>query len=217
MRLSTVLFLATVAVSAAFAVAAAVKDDRAGTWVFKPLTTLVVLLGAAFLVQPGAPPYRALVVLGLACSLAGDVLLMLPRDRFAAGLAAFLLAHLAYIAAFSLGNPPGVRQVAGLLPFAAAAGAVAWYVWPALGRLRLPVLAYTLVIAVMAWRAATRGGAPGVTPSGFFFAFGGACLFVASDAILAVRRFRHPSRVAHGVELGLYWAAQAMIALSVRG
>lgn len=216
MRLSTVLFLASVAVSATFAIAALLKDDRAGTYLFKPLTTLIVLLGAAFLVQPGAQPYRALVVFGLACSVAGDVLLMLPRDRFAAGLAAFLLAHAAYIAAFSTGNPPAARQLAGLLPFVAVAGAVVVYAWRSLGRLRLPVLLYAAAIAAMAWRAATRGQAPGVTPASFFLAFGGACLFVLADAILAVRRFRHPSRAAHAVELGVYWAAQAMIALSVR-
>ena len=216
MRLSTILFLCTVAVSGGFAIVAAVKDDRAGTYLFKPLTTLIVLLGAAFLVQPGAQPYRALVVFGLACSLAGDVLLMLPRDRFAAALAAFLLAHAAYIAAFSTGNPPAVRQLAGLLPFVAAAGAVVRYAWRALGRWRLPVLVYAAAIAVMAWRAATRGQVPGVTPAGFYLGFGGACLFVLADAILAVRRFRHPSRAAHAVELGVYWAAQVMIALSVR-
>ena len=31
----------------------------------------------------------------------------------------------------------------------------------------------------------------------------------------AVRRFRQPSRTAHVVELGFYWAAQLMIALSI--
>ncbi|OYV66259.1 MAG: hypothetical protein B7Z72_11685, partial [Gemmatimonadetes bacterium 21-71-4] len=121
---STILFVASVAVSAGFAIVAVAKDDRSGTYLFKPLTTCIVMLGAAFLLQPGAQPYRSLVVLGLAFALAGDVLLMLPRDSFAAGFAAFLLAHVAYIAAFSAGNPPAARQLAGLLPFLAAGAAV---------------------------------------------------------------------------------------------
>ena len=216
MRFSNLLFLATVGVSAAMAIIAAAREDRSGTYLFKPLTTVIVLLGAAFLVRPAAEPYRGLVVLGLALSLAGDVLLLPPRERFAAGLAAFLLAHVAYIAAFSTGSPPTATQLAGLLPFAAVCAAVVWYVWKGLGALRVAVPAYAATIAVMAWRAAARGQAPGVTRASFVLAFGGACLFVLSDAILAVRRFRHPSRAAHAVELGVYWAAQTMIALSIR-
>ncbi len=216
MRPSTVLFLLAVAISGGFAIVAAVKDDRAGTYVFKPLTTFIVLLGAAFLVQPGAQPYRALVVLGLACALAGDVLLMLPRDRFAAGLAAFFLAHLAYIAAFSAANPPAAAQVTRLLPFAVTIGAVIAYVWGRLGAMRGPVLAYGAVIAVMAWRAATRGRVPGVARASYLLALTGGCLFVACDALLAIRRFRHPSRLVHAAELGVYWTAQVLIALSIR-
>jgi len=213
---STLLFLAAAALSAGFAIAAVVRNDRAGTYVFKPLTTFIVLLGAAFLVQPGAQPYRALVVAGLACSLAGDVLLMLPRDRFAAGLGAFLLAQLAYLAAFSVGGPPAGAVPAALLPFAAAAGGVVAAVWRALGRLRIPVAGYAVALAAMGWRAAARGWAPGVGRASFLLALAGACLLLTSDALLAVRRFRHPSRLAHAVELGVYWTAQVMIALSVR-
>jgi uncharacterized membrane protein YccC len=90
-RPSAVLFVLTAGVSAGMAIAAVARDDRSGAYLFKPLTTLIILIGAAFLVQPGLRPYRSLVVLGLGFALAGDVLLMLPRDRFGAGLAAFLL------------------------------------------------------------------------------------------------------------------------------
>jgi len=215
-RPSTVLFVLTVAVSAGMAIAAVARDDRPGAYLFKPLTTLIILLGAAFLVQPGLRPYRSLVVLGLGLALAGDVLLMLPRDRFGAGLAAFVLSHLAYIAALGVGNPPAAGQLPWLLPFLAVTGGVTAYAWRSLGAYRLPVLLYAATIAVMAWRAATRGHAPGVTHAGFLLALTGACLLVLSDAILAVRRFRHSSRVAHAVELGVYWAAQVMMALSIR-
>ncbi|NIN65212.1 MAG: lysoplasmalogenase, partial [Anaerolineae bacterium] len=72
---------------------------------FKPLTTFLILLMA--LVSPGATTslYRGAIVLGLAFSLVGDVFLMLPSDRFLLGLISFLLAHMAYIGAFSLGLP----------------------------------------------------------------------------------------------------------------
>ena len=51
-------------------------------YVFKPFTMLLIL---ALAVQPSASTptsYRVFVVAGLAFSLAGDVFLMLPRDRF---------------------------------------------------------------------------------------------------------------------------------------
>lgn len=177
---------------------------------------MIVLLGAAWLVQPGGQPYRGLIVVGLILSLAGDILLAPPANRFLAGLAAFLLAHVAYIAAFSVGHPLAARELAWLPPFLALGAALTACVWSGLGKLRAPVLVYAATICVMAWRAATRAYAPGVTRTGFLLALAGACLFVLSDAILAVRRFRHPSRAAHTLELAGYWAAQLLIALSVR-
>jgi uncharacterized membrane protein YhhN len=166
-------------------------------------------------VQPGGQPYRGLVVLALALSLVGDVLLALPADHLLAGLGAFLLAHVTYVAAFSLGSPLEVRQLPWLAPWLLVGGGVLAYTWRGLGRRRAAVVCYVAVICVMAWRAAMRGRAA-VPPVGAVLALIGAGLFVASDAILAIRRFRRPFRGAHGLELAAYWAAQLMIALSIR-
>ena len=77
------------------------RGPRALVYAAKPLATLLILALAA-LAPPGADPWVARwIVAGLVFSLAGDVLLMLPSDRFAAGLASFLVAHLCYIAAFT--------------------------------------------------------------------------------------------------------------------
>jgi uncharacterized membrane protein YhhN len=216
MRLSTLLFVGAVAISAGFAIAAAARDDGPGFALFKPLTTFILLLGAGWLILPGRQPYRALVALGLALSLAGDVLLLPRFDRLAAGLAAFLLAYLAYLAAFTLGNPVVPGQILPLVPFLVAGAVAVRVVWSGLGRLRVPVLAYLTVLCAMGWRAATRGRAPGVTRASFVLALAGACLLFASDTVLAERRFRHPRRAAHLVELGLYWTGQLLVALSIR-
>src|SRR3990172_5973618 len=80
---------------------------RGGVYLFKPATMLCVI---ALAVQgAGWPPdaYASAILAGLVLSLAGDVWLMLPSDRFAAGLASFLLAHLCYVAA--LAGPGGPR------------------------------------------------------------------------------------------------------------
>lgn len=204
------------ALSATFAIVAAHRNDRDGVYLFKPLTTLIILVGAAWLIQPAPPFYRALVIAGLACSLVGDVALMLPNDRFLAGLAAFLLAHIAYLVAFSYGNPVTVRQLVWLLPFIAFAAAVVAHRWAALGSLKVPVLIYAAVICTMAWRAAMRGQAMVIPRQTFLLALFGACLFLVSDAIVLLRRFGRPFPAAQSLELSTYWAAQFLIALSVR-
>ena len=55
-------------------------------------------------------PARAWFVAALVFSLAGDVLLMLPREQFVAGLSAFLVAHLCYIVGFWTDGPARGRR-----------------------------------------------------------------------------------------------------------
>jgi uncharacterized membrane protein YhhN len=74
--------------------------SRAMVYVFKPLTTLLIIVLALQMHGETTPRYFHLVAAGLVFSLAGDVFLMLPKDRFVAGLLSFLIAHLLYILAF---------------------------------------------------------------------------------------------------------------------
>src|SRR3972149_296559 len=80
---------------------AAARDDLRAERLVNP-AVIVALIAAVLLAGPGVFPARALLVIALAASLAGD-LLLLPPGRFTAGLAAFLVAHLAYLALFLLG------------------------------------------------------------------------------------------------------------------
>ncbi|MEP7344860.1 MAG: lysoplasmalogenase family protein, partial [Gemmatimonadaceae bacterium] len=70
-------------------------------YVMTPLATILVIAIAWF--DPGdeVDSYRRFVLAGLLFSLIGDVFLMLPEDRFLAGLASFLFAHLSYTIAFT--------------------------------------------------------------------------------------------------------------------
>lgn len=200
------------AICGALHIRAEYRGPRWQTYVFKPATTSLIL--AVALVAPGPVPacYRALVAAGLACSLAGDVFLMLPADRFLPGLASFLLAHLLYIGAFSAAE--GFRlSPAALLPFAVAAAVLLRALWPHLGRLRLAVAAYALVIAAMGWRALAQWIA--ATETWALCALLGAALFLVSDAALALNRFRGAFASAQLLVLGTYYPAQWLIALSV--
>lgn len=180
-------------------------------WIFKPLTT-AVLCWVAWRRGLGGDRYARLVTAGLLLSLAGDTLLIEP-SLFLAGLVAFLLAHLCYIAAFAT----GVGFFPRLQPFAAAgvvAGAVLLVLWPALpGSLRLPVLAYVAAIGLMVGQAHARAAVAALRENRR--AAAGATLFLFSDAMLAIDRFHTPFLAAPVLVLGSYWAAQTLITLSI--
>ena len=187
-------------------------------FVFKPLTTLLII-AHAWPRGAGEPEARRWVLAGLGLSLCGDVALMWPHSGFLAGLLSFLLAHLAYLRAFTR---DGVRFAARPLPFvvyALVAGLVLWRLWPDVpSGLRAPVLAYVACLAAMAaqaaaWGLQSRGSAR--QGAGRVLALGGA-LFLCSDALLAVNRFSAPLPMASLWILGSYWLAQWCIASWLR-
>ena len=74
------------------------------------------------------------------------------------------------------------------------------------------MLVYIITIAAMAWLSIERARA--LEEVGALIACAGALLFVSSDALLAVNRFRSPLPAAPLLVLGSYFAAQWLIALS---
>jgi len=195
--------VALVLVLGAAHVAARAAGARAAADLSKavPIALLAGLVAAE--PAPVGQAYRWLVFAGLLCSLGGDVWLLFPRG-FVAGLFNFLVAHLLYIAAFAPGGPWNASAWALLAPFALVSLATLRYLWPHLGRKRAPVAVYVSVIAVMGWRAAVR-------------ALAGALLFMLSDGLLATDRFARRLRAAEPAVMTTYYAAQTLIALSVRG
>ncbi len=206
--------IASVALAAVLAIRAYYLDAerRWQAYVFKPLATLLVL--ALALSQSASPPaYRWAVVGGLVFSTAGDVFLMLPRDRFVAGLVSFLIAHLFYIFAFSIDVPFGAAPLLWL-PFSLAGGVVVAVVWAGLKpALRGAVIAYVMVIAAMAGQAAGRWHTLGGDAA--LSAALGAALFVVSDSVLAINRFRVQFHAERALTLSTYWTAQTLIVLSI--
>ncbi len=181
-------------------------------FVFKPLTTILILVAALLPGTLRTDPYARAIAAGLVFSLAGDVLLELP-DRFLYGLGAFLLAHIAYIVAFHSGAQ--AHAIAAVMAMVGGvAAAMLWYLWPALDRaLRAPVAVYVIMIGCMTALAIGRLLSQPSAPA--LLAAGGAMLFMCSDAMLAVNRFRRPFRLAELGVLATYFVAQLLIALSV--
>lgn len=169
--------------------------------------------------MPGTPGTALfLLAAALLFSCLGDIFLALKNDprNFSRGLGAFLISHLFYLAVMlplasaSGGLPSALSdlQWAGIALLALMAGGVLAWLWPVLGRLRLPVTAYLGVISTMAAAAlCVAGAAPWLGL--------GALLFVLSDALIAIDKFRRPVPFRGPAIWITYYAGQALIAASL--
>lgn len=159
------------------------RNNRAiETWV-KPLTTMLVI-GLA-IANDSEIKYSGIAVVALVLCLEGDIALLPAIDKFIVGLASFLLGHLAFIVLFVRYGMPnrGLEAIAvgGMVILAATAGRAILRGAARKDRaLRIPVLAYLLVISTMTvcgW-ATGRG-----------WVIAGTTLFVISDTLLGWGRF----------------------------
>jgi uncharacterized membrane protein YhhN len=152
--------------------------------------------------------YGTWILAGLALGAVGDVLLVGEgKAAFAAGLGAFLLGHLAYVAGIATLVPVGAwPSPLAALPAIAGAVALAW-LWPHLGSLRVPVIAYVAAIVAMVVGALAARDRPHLAV--------GAALFFASDLSVARDRFVAPGLANRAWGLPAYYAGQLLIAWSI--
>jgi uncharacterized membrane protein YhhN len=155
--------------------------------------------------------YGRWVLAALALGWAGDVALARGGTAwFRAGLAVFLLSHLAYLVAFGV---LGIRAIAALATaalLAVPATAVGRRLLPRVpAGLRAPVAAYVIVITAMV--AAAAGAASAGAPWPVLPA---AALFYVSDLLVARDQFLERASVNRWAGLPLYYAAQVLFALS---
>jgi uncharacterized membrane protein YhhN len=157
-------------------------------WVCKPaVLTALVVAAAALHPAASADARRPWFVAALVLSLAGDVLLMLPKEQFVAGLVAFLGAHVCYIVGFWTNGPALVPFVIAAVIVVLVIGSLGRRILPGVRRhdpaLVAPVAAYMAVIGVMVATALAVGNP---------IAAVGAVLFAASDTMIAWDRFLGP-------------------------
>ncbi len=150
------------------------------------------------------------IVIGLVLGAVGDVALLGRGDKaFLAGLAAFLLGHMAYVVAIAQLAPPAqwIHPLA-IAPLVIGGGALAW-LWPRLGDMRLPVIVYVLTIVTMvAGALAPKSMEHPVLTTG-------AILFFASDLAVARDKFVEPGFTNRVWGLPCYYAGQLLIAWSL--
>ena len=189
-----------------------VAEHRGVAWLRAAAKTTASLafLGVALVAASRWDGYAIAIVCGLALGVIGDVALLGKSERaFLAGLAAFLLGHIAYIVAAAQLVAPAqwFREAGALAALPLAAGAIAlWQLWPRLGSMRVPVIGYVLAIVAMVIGAlAAKSDRLSV----------GAVLFFASDLAVARDKFVAAGFTNRAWGLPCYYAGQLLIAWSL--
>ncbi len=185
-----------------------------GTVVKGTVSALFVL--TAWMQPHPLPAYYHAVLVGLVFGLIGDVCLALPGNRaFRIGLFAFLAGHILYVRAFAgLTRPEDWASPVQLILLAASGAAFGW-LRPHVGRMRVPVVVYLVVITLMlagAWAVFRHPGLPG-TAGGIILT--GALCFYLSDLFVARQRFVTADYLNRLIGLPLYYAGQFLLAFSV--
>ena len=147
--LTTVILTSILAAAVASLLRAIRVEDRV-------LEVLSKTVASASFVALGAVRWSASDVVGgwflgaLAFCATGD-LLLLGKRSFDAGLLSFLLGHALYIVGFNAASPVGMWSLPMLALLGLAAIGAAFWLWPHLGKRRVPVLAYVVAITIMVW------------------------------------------------------------------
>ena len=196
-------------VAAATYLAAQMLGIAALGLVAKPVPALAL---AVWVATAGRGALVRAVATGLVLSAIGDVLLDL-EGRFVPGLLAFLGAHLAFAAGFTV----DVRRLAPLraLPFLGYATGMLLFLHSDLGPMFLPVACYALAFTSDMWRAAARVGARGRAARQEWWVLLGTLSFAVSDSLIALDRFHAEISHARVPIIGLYWLGLLGIAAGV--
>lgn len=189
---------------------AVARGSKPLEYVCKP-GALAALVGVAVAIDPTHSDTRAWFVAALALSLVGDVFLMLPADRFVAGLASFLLGHVAYVLGLNLHGGSATALAIAAVPVIVAGAVLATRILRAVlvaGERELigPLVGYVVVISAMVTSALASGNA---------LAAAGAVLFMTSDSLIAEHRFVRSRPWAPLAIIVTYHLGQAGLTLSL--
>ena len=177
---------------------------------------LLIWLYASYIKAPWVQFHRT-IVMALVFSWAGDMTIQLTRFNesfFLIGVGCFLIAQLIYLVTFFRTPGPSVifsKRIYLVLPVAAYGIGLIWYMGDGLGDMRVPIIIYAAVILTMLLGALNREKK--VNYQSYLLVFIGALLFVLSDTVLAINKFKVPFDLARVANMSTYVAAQYFIAI----
>ncbi|MBN1875174.1 MAG: lysoplasmalogenase [Anaerolineae bacterium] len=208
--------LPILSVTVFFLIRAEFRRDHCRIYIFKPISTLLVILVALLSLREAKtnPTYTIGILIGLSLSLGGDVALMFTTSKaFMLGLALFLLAHIAYTITFRLFNP--WHSLGWLSVIILLAIMMGFYrlIQANLGAMKIPVILYMLIISVMVNQATLSLVSGAFTAAQAWMITLGAISFYISDMILAANRYWKPWKYDR-ISLTFYYSGQFLLALA---
>ncbi len=191
------------------------KENRKG--ILPTKTALSSLFLLVVLLQPHPiVRYYHFVLLGLIFCLVGDVLLALPQKKmFLFGLISFLLGHVFYILSFFYVARINQWTWMGSIIVIVISAWVYLWLKPHLGKMKIQVLLYVIVITIMVSGACSILGEPSLALSGRIMVFAGALSFYFSDIFVARDRFLKKEILNRLIGLPMYYTGQFLLAFSV--
>ncbi len=181
-------------------------------YIFKPLTTLLIIALCFSDRFEVITPYQTTIAWGLTLSLAGDILLMLPERFFIHGIGSFLGTHILYLIASVMQSGWHLYSYTAI-PVLIFAALLMWILLPRTGNLFFPVMIYMTVVFLLLWQ--TAGHAVVNESASATVMLAGVIFFALSDAILGLNRFVRPLPLAQPMILSTYYLGQTLIALSI--
>lgn len=190
----------------------------------KALIIPSLMLFYHFSVKGNYGAFHKIIMLGLLFSWFGDVSLQLgevnlhfnfdPDLLFIVGLATFLITQLIYFIGFSL--PKGKNlifssRIYQTILVVLYGGIMMYYLYRSLGDMKVPVIAYMVIILLMLLSALNRYGK--VNGLSYILVTLGAILFVISDSLIAITRFHMEINFAGILIMITYVTAQYLIVL----
>ena len=190
MNNKTILYL--FGIDAILNIIAVVTANETLNYITKPL--LMVLLSWYLYQSAPRNNFTVLILFGLLFSIGGDTALMFQEypNFFTIGLLSFLIAHVCYI----IGMYRYTNLKEGLLfqkwwlglPLLVYGSSLVYILWSELGEMRIPVIVYSTVIMLMGLSAINMFGR--IPQKAAKLLLIGALLFIFSDSIIAINKFR---------------------------
>jgi uncharacterized membrane protein YhhN len=204
-------------ISVSFLVWSEISKKKTGIYIAKPISTILVIIAcllSLFDIE-SSTPFTLSILSGLLFSFGGDLALMYQEKiaYFRTGLVFFLVAHIVYGAAFVFFSGPAPQLPLLLALFFGLGTAIYILLLPGLGKMKIPVGLYILIISFMAAAAVSTLFSQYLTFKTAVLIAVGSLLFYVSDVILALNRFRLPMKY-NRLSLLPYYAGQFLIAVS---
>ncbi|MDF0714965.1 lysoplasmalogenase [Muricauda sp. 334s03] len=201
-----------IAISAVLAMTMEFFGHRTVYMVFKPLTTILVISLLFIIPQKQHTKFKSIMISALLFCLMGDILLLFSA-YFVFGLAAFLVAHILFVIGFIQLKGFNGSWAAFIILYGIGTALFFW-LRPGLGQFMIPVAAYVVVICFMAWQGI--GLFLKEKRTEFLWIAIAVLLFMFSDTMIAISKFKSDFDYSSIIILGTYWLSIGLIANAAR-